>query len=739
MSDINNSDFNNETTSQSVIIVNQDGGQDSSVISEQVIVEPTPDEIQILITDTSSQQAVISEANKPRFRKYAWLDKHFERIGRKGFKCLVCQKVWASNSTERLIQHFRKCTNTESSSQLDIVQTSQATNKVSDTKRTQLLLKTIVENNLPLKLVESASFMLFVESFGRSYVMPTRKNLSQSLLPRLSASMHNEFLQKLHKGVISHISVEFDFWNDANNRSLLGVIATTNEGNRHLIDLVNLSIYTHTSELIVEKLQSILSCIPLKSINAVVSDCGSNCKKARKQLVKLPDYMHIIEHRCLAHLFNTVGSRITNKNEDIKSTVKLASEITAWVSNSSKWLELTRSGKVRKPKPLCVVRWYSTVNMLESLNDNKALIMREVAPTLSDRNSQKLQGFNWRHLDQILEVLRPINDCIGQLEKKDCSLGEAFAKILRYAKGLFTKRESSSILNAARSSFLWYFSPANAGGISKDELSLFIAAYILDHRFNQYYITTDGLDLGLVEIIKTAIRSGANVANLQLVMFEQLSNYTSRRETFGSSSPNEAPVKYWLDRLGHGALPLVGLRLAHLKASSANIERTFSTIRYIQGSNRLNFSIENLINIARIKISTAKDCSDEDLIDDLYLDSGGEQVISETLSQASVISDNSDSISSLSTDSELENSWLEDVDSETRVNYNGFIRYFDFSIRPTSQPIPARGSTVRDMSSDDIIAGIRAARLLSDQTQQGVFVENCYYEAATFGSSSESA
>lgn len=45
------------------------------------------------------------------------------------------------------------------------------------------------------------------------------------------------------------------------------------------------------------------------------------------------------------------------------------------------------------------------------------------------------------------------------------------------------------------------------------------------------------------------------------------------------------------------------MRLAHLRSSSANIERTFSALRCIQGSWRMNLSVDTKIHVTRLKIA----------------------------------------------------------------------------------------------------------------------------------------
>ena len=76
---------------------------------------------------------------------------------------------------------------------------------------------------------------------------------------------------------------------------------------------------------------------------------------------------------------------------------------------------------------------------------------------------------------------------------------------------------------------------------------------------------------------------------------------------------NEKASSWWNDIHDSGHLKHCAIRLAHLKSSSANIERTFSTLRLIQSPSSTNLSMGRLIEIARIRID--KDDGLEDVME----------------------------------------------------------------------------------------------------------------------------
>lgn len=87
--------------------------------------------------------------------------------------------------------------------------------------------------------------------------------------------VHAKFLAEIRSGLISNLMIEFVYWEDSNNRSFLGIIATSLQGNRYLIDLRDVSMRGHSANVIVEELQETLKIMPSKAINSIMSDFGS--------------------------------------------------------------------------------------------------------------------------------------------------------------------------------------------------------------------------------------------------------------------------------------------------------------------------------------------------------------------------------------------------------------------------------------------------------------------------------
>lgn len=668
-----------------------------------------------------SAESLDSDTNTTNaFSKFPWLNKYFGKRTEDDKRitfCKGCGNSFHNRSVQRLIGHHNKCRKSDSIREKENVETEAMSDK--NKARTNKWVKTMIENNISIKTIESESFRKFANDSHRRWIPPSRQELSSIYIPRLSQTLQSKFLSEVKARGRTHLSIEIDGWEDKNNRSLLGVIATDSIGRKHLLDLRDISLKSHTAAVIIEELIGILKPVPTYAINSIVSDSAANYKKAREELVSKEEFQHVVQHRCLAHLFNLIGSKLTCRNESISQLLDDANSIANIVSSSSYWRAYFKHLKLKKIKHATLVRWYSTVNMLVTLVESKSAILENILPTLPGDKSVVVSQFDWIYLDEVLEVLKPINHCIGRLELRNICLGEAIHEILSYACELFNLTLSETV-TAARKAFLSYF---NVNKIGREEFGLYIAAYVLDPRFKLAYVTDSGVGLAFEAITRMAIKSGIALQTVKSCLADDFETY---KQNICKDVKTVEPGPWWANKMIGAILGPIGVRLAYLRASSANIERTFSTVKYIQSGSRLNFLPSTIIDLARLKIAY----QEEQLIDD-----------DEMLTLGPTASDQSQQLSLDSQDEQPEDlsnltlehgqSWIEEEDVATKWNYQNFFQYFDFRI-PALQPNNF-GSNASCVTEDQIrecavFAQTKRSRAIeqskSGQEETGIILES---------------
>jgi len=312
-------------------------------------------------------------------------------------------------------------------------------------------------------------------------------------------------LDKLQAGNLDHLTIQFDHWKDPGKRGILGIILTTRTGDRYLADLKDCSTDGHYNQVIVDGLVETLLRVPKKSINAIISDSASTCERARKDLIKLPDFQHVIQHRCIAHLLNRLGNDFT-KNQLMQGAIEWASSIVSFISNNSLLLaRLKASDRRRREKP-CPVRWYSYINMIETLIGSKELLIEEINAMNDTRRIVQIndQG-KWRTLENIAKIIRPLANCIGLAERKQGALGDAVKCLFDFGKSLFESGWDDPFIVAAIESYVNYLNPSKLG---TEEFSLMLSAYALTRKYKMDYLTEDAFDLVLSCVAKIANLNG---------------------------------------------------------------------------------------------------------------------------------------------------------------------------------------------------------------------------------------
>ena len=150
---------------------------------------------------------------------------------------------------------------------------------------TKAIVNHIILDLKPLSTVDSSSFRQVLEEAEPSYSMPSRKYVSNHLLP----DRHNESLKHLMDSLrqVSQVSLTLDLWSNRQMKSFLGITA-------HFIHNFNLCSAmlacrrfrgSHTGESILHQYQSIVADFELNGkVHSVITDNASNMTKAFRLL-----------------------------------------------------------------------------------------------------------------------------------------------------------------------------------------------------------------------------------------------------------------------------------------------------------------------------------------------------------------------------------------------------------------------------------------------------------------------
>lgn len=526
-------------------------------------------------------------------------------------KCVFCSRIIKTTENLKLLPHVAACSKIEKGVRDDLI--DQRNKRERPTTKSELLshdlnsmlARSMIKNNVPFRILECPIFKETLRRAESKWQILSRLEMSNKYVPLIAKQASSDFEHRLHTFGEQCLSIEFDHWSDINHRSILAIVATMPNGKRHLVKLEDVSLKGHTTLAIVESLTEGLHGIPSKFINAIMSDSASSCKAARERLVqdKKSPYSHVIQYRCMAHFINSIGNHITS-DEDVAAIFTWANRLVSFVNNKGIInAKLTAQNENKLSKPTSV-RWYSNVTMLESLldvRDSVREIIRKEKMAKSDETISFTEEVFWEDCKKILKILRPLVNCIAVAERAESTLGEFTKSLLEFANSLFSCDWNQDYVMASVRAFLQYFSINKLG---EDEFGIILTSYCLDKRNKLDYLTDRALELVFQTLVKIALKSGVPKNSLAQILIDEYERYKNGTGMYARPcKQDESPIEWWKKQSELGILRKLALRVSNLKSSSANTERVFSMLKFIQSPARTRFTIDKLESIARAKLA----------------------------------------------------------------------------------------------------------------------------------------
>jgi len=488
--------------------------------------------------------------------------------------------------------------------------------RVSGSARTgainQLILTFLGQNALPYNVVSSTSFRELLPVLEPRYKIPSTWTFAQKLAPARVELYEAGKRREINSLEDFSVCIEFDAWSSHSGQSLLAVVLTRPGGKSSLLDLVDISAVSHTAEFLagtfVESIKG--SIIDPKKINVIISDEAANFKRAREIIAEESDFEHVIEYRCLAHVFNLVGASITKHFSVKKFMDKLINFIDLVSRNKPLATAIAEAGGGRIIRPV-PTRWFSTCAAI-----NSVLRIKPVLTNLPDRPELGLDRFGpllqdhrlWTALEHLKTYFDALSKIIGDSECFDTSIGRAFRSFLEFGNLLFCKLPlSKQFINVVKSSFICYFFPL--------DLDLVLAAYVLDPNNRVKWLTEEAINRALVRIgliimqckgddLQSSTGEDSDVAGVDDSFIDACSSeykkYLAKLKK-QNEAIHDVPA-FWRRNKDFLIMKQAGLRLALCGSSSANVERIFSALGRICSPLRNRLSVDSMFALLSILV-----------------------------------------------------------------------------------------------------------------------------------------
>lgn len=293
------------------------------------------------------------------------------------------------------------------------------------------LVKMIVSEYHPLSLVEDKEFKKLLKLLNPNYSLPSRKTLSNSLLPELYLKIHASVKEALCR--TEYVAITTDGWTSINNDSYQAVTVHFIDENSKLKAFLLDCHYMearHTAENLRAEIEKVLDEWGLtKKLVAVVSDNASNITAA----IRISGWQHI---PCVAHSLNLIAQRALQEIKPLQSKVKAIVESfkrSAHATAKLKSLQKQMQYPELKLKQDVSTRWNSTFDMFERILEIKEPLLSTLAVigsglTLDSREIETIKYY--------CKLLKPFKDITQEISGES---GVTSSKIILLTKMLQLK------------------------------------------------------------------------------------------------------------------------------------------------------------------------------------------------------------------------------------------------------------------------------------------------------------
>ena len=371
--------------------------------------------------------------------------------------------------------------------------------------------------------------------------------------------------------------MSLDGWSNVHNEPVICATVTTPNSDIFLVDTVDTSGHSHTSEYLVDTaINAIKKCEDKFGchIRSFVTDNAANVARMRQDL-ELREDVDVITFGCSAHLLNLLAKdlEITNIKEQVEQVVKY------FRNNHFAGAALKSAGRQHLIMPQDV-RWNTMADCLESYIKHWPMMM-----TICEENRNEIDhnisslvsnlGIK-RSAEELLQRLKPIAVALDCVQQDSCSIAEAveiWKKLeielaldnIRDAKKKFKKRYDQALTPSHLLANIIH--PKYRGK------TLTNAEYktAMEHASTKYNA-----------ILSDLVNFKAEAPPFQRFMFQE-----NVIQTF-------SPLDWWksqADRLNPETNKAV-IQLLTATASSAGVERVFSSFGLVHSNLRNRLGIE---------------------------------------------------------------------------------------------------------------------------------------------------
>ena len=509
-------------------------------------------------------------------------------------KCKRCGHQ-QSNKVQRMKSHAAKCFETlpaeptkrkfhaeESEPDIEILNPPsrkpklQSNIKVTITSQEQkdrldaLVAKFFFACNIPFSVVEHEKFIELVEALRPGYRLPSRKQLSGSLLDKVYENLQDTMKYELDSKECTLIQ---DGWSNIHNDPVVAHVIHT-ENKSFFISSKDTGSHSKTGEYCKQLAKEAIKTSEEKyncQVTSLVTDNAKNMDKMKMMLQE--ENEDLLVYGCSAHWLNLLGGDLTPPNimkhiTDIQKYFRNHHHPSAWLSE--------HSGSV-KPQIPGQTRWNSQLVCLDTFIKNRPHmidICEEHEGDIDPGIVRKIHDYNlYKQAKDMFNQLEPVAVALNQAQGDSTTIAETCNTWL----GLLVDPAMQSHKEKVMKRFNQAITPFH------------MAAYLMHPKYKGEKLSAEQVDIAHDWLASKDPTYMPAVIAFQAESIPYPASYFS-------SAATVTPASIWWKSIEKrdfppGFVPLM-IRLHRLPASSASVERVFSSFGLIHSKLRNRLGVE---------------------------------------------------------------------------------------------------------------------------------------------------
>ncbi|CAG9792169.1 unnamed protein product [Diatraea saccharalis] len=456
--------------------------------------------------------------------------------------------------------------------------------------------KAVFVTGQPLSLLEHPLWVEALQNLKPDYKPPTRRILASSLLTLEFEETKLEIMERINSATVLHLAI--DGWSNLRNDSIMNIIIYTPKP--FFYKFIDTKTNRHTAEYVCDKVSEVLEEIGSHKFFVIISDNATNMVKCGRLLNE--KYANVTWIGCLAHTLNLLIGDVIKVNV-VLAIFHYVVEVVKKISKShilkSEFKRLSEDKSINVALVLPVkTRWGSYLHCLENFLKAKVILQTMVISDIRELDTYKeniLNEAKWAAIENHIRFFTPIVHWISKLEGDYCTIHLVYGALLDIEE-LLNSRNAMDVLEDNLPQLRGKFLERKQNALN----NLHFAAVILDPKYRGSNLSGEDYLEGCNAIMNLATTNDESINVLQ-----ELSEYKCRNRLYGKNIIWQAantidPKDWWMTFFEKTLLGQIAIKILTVPATSASVERSFSTFSHIHSRKRNKLTTERAGKICYI-------------------------------------------------------------------------------------------------------------------------------------------